>query len=91
MRMVSLLEYVKLLLHEVNEHLMLLDVRLFDDFQGTDGPCLLVCALVDLAEGAFTEHSTQLVLVGNIIRLLEALEEAKLEHFPQAGHCQRRA
>ena len=78
-------EHIKLLLHQINQDLMLSDLRLTDGLDSALDLRLSVEAFTYLAERAFTKGAPDLIPVMNIFCCLEALKEAELEDFLAFG------
>ena len=81
MRMISLRQDVQLLLHEVDQDLVLADVLLTDGLDGASNAGLQVDALSHLAEAALAEDAAHFVLLAHIRCLLQALEQTELKQF----------
>ena len=81
MRVICLLEYIQLLLHEIDQDLVLAYMSFAHSFHCTNNSSLRIETLSDLSEGAFAEDASDLVLVQDAISVFETFEEAELEHF----------
>ena len=67
--MIRLLKHLELLLHQIDQHLMLADMSLAHGLDCTRDPCLHVNALANLTEGSFAEHATDLILLSDVSRV----------------------
>jgi hypothetical protein len=78
---VGSLQNLKLILHKVNEDLVLADVRLVNGFDSTVHLGLLVEGFSHFSERALAQNFTDLIVIRQASNALEALEEAKSKHF----------
>ena len=69
----SFFEDFKLVVHEVDEDLVLIDFLLLDNLDSTLYICLLVLGPENFPEGACTERVRQLIVIENVVHFLEAL------------------
>ena len=76
--MISLLEHIKLLLHQIDQNLMLTYVRLAHCFHCTCDTCLCVEALAYFTKRAFAQNAANLVLSCDVHSFFQTLEEAEL-------------
>ena len=80
-RMVCLLKYIELLLHQINQDLVLPNMRLAYCLHGACDSCQCIQALSYLSKGTFTEDSAYLILCFYISRVPETFKETELKNL----------